>query len=124
VVDHPSSGVWLSDADRGLADMADDIRRRRVVDNWGNKIGTVEDLLIDTEENKVRLLLLEHGGVIGFGAAPSILPVEAVMRVSDEEVVIEQPRDRIAGAPQYNATVSDQTGYYGSVYKYYGYRRL
>jgi sporulation protein YlmC with PRC-barrel domain len=124
VIDHSSLVVWLSDADRGLADVADDIRRRRVMDNWGNKIGTVEDLLIDTAESKVRFLRLEHGGVLGFGATASVLPVEAVMRISDEEVVVEQPRDRIAGAPYYNPTLADQTSYYDSVYRYYGYRRL
>ncbi|WP_372443898.1 PRC-barrel domain-containing protein [Nucisporomicrobium flavum] len=54
--------IKLSDSDKILADPADDIRGRPVRDPHSDDLGTVEDLLIDDGEDKVRFLRVEHVG--------------------------------------------------------------
>jgi sporulation protein YlmC with PRC-barrel domain len=111
----------LSDTGRTVADPADDIRGRTVKDIQGEEIGTVDDLLVDSDEEKVRFLRVEHGGILGFGATPSFVPVDAVTAVTDDEVRIDQSRERVAQAPPYDPELADETDYYGSLYGHYGY---
>jgi sporulation protein YlmC with PRC-barrel domain len=113
--------VRLRDTDQTVADPNEDIRGRKVVDSSGEKIGTVEDLLVDREASALRMLRVEHGGVLGFGATPSFIPVEAVSRVGDDEVCIDQSRDQVADAPRYAPELADEPDYYIGLYDYYGY---
>lgn len=112
----------LSETDQMVADPGQDVRGRTVIDSDGSKVGTVADLLVDTGENAVRFLRVEHGGVLGFGASSSFVPVDAVRRVTDDEVYVDSSRDRIAGAPRYDPDLVDQNAYYEQIYGYYGYR--
>lgn len=113
--------VRLRDTDQTVADPDEDIRGRTVYDSGGDEVGSVEDLLIDPDDNAVRMLRVEHGGVLGFGAKSSFIPVEAVSRISEDEVHIDQSRDRIAEAPRYDPDLIDEPDYYIGLYDYYGY---
>ncbi|MFI6074012.1 PRC-barrel domain-containing protein [Actinoplanes sp. NPDC051343] len=113
--------VRLRDTDQTVADPDQDIRGRDVFDSGGEKVGTVEDLLIDPQENAVRMLRLEHGGILGFGATSSFIPVEAVSAVEADRVRIDQSRARISDAPRYDPELVDQPDYYLGLYDYYGY---
>ena len=44
-----------------------DIRGRTVIDSDGAEVGTVDDLLIDEEEDRVRFLRIGSGGILGMG---------------------------------------------------------
>jgi sporulation protein YlmC with PRC-barrel domain len=117
--------VRLSDTDSVIADPDDDLRGRTVRDRNGSELGVVEDLLVDPDRGKVRFLRVEHGGILGFGATPSFIPVEAVDRVVDE-VHVDVSAGAVARAPRYDPDVVDladarAVDYYGSVYGYYGY---
>jgi sporulation protein YlmC with PRC-barrel domain len=113
--------VRLADSGRTLADPGEDVRGRKVRDTAGDELGTVEDMLVDAEQGKVRFLRVEHGGILGFGATPSFVPVETVAGVSADEVVVDQSRERVAGAPRYDPDLVDQQQFYESLYGYYGY---
>ncbi|MEV6842757.1 PRC-barrel domain-containing protein [Actinoplanes sp. NPDC051411] len=113
--------VRLRDTDQTVADPDQDIRGRDVFDSGGEKVGTVEDLLIDPQENAVRMLRVEHGGILGFGATSSFIPVEAVSAVEADRVRIDQSRARISDAPRYDPELVDQPDYYLGLYDYYGY---
>ena len=78
-------------------------------------------LLIDTEEKRVRMLRVEHGGLFGIGATPLFIPVEAIERITDDEVGIEQPRTQVADAPQYDPDLIDRGRYFTDLYGHYGY---
>lgn len=117
---NPASLIKLGDTDQTVADPADDIRGRKVRDMTGEDIGKIDDLLIDSQERKVRLLRIEHGGILGFGATPSFIPVDAITRITDDEVHINQSRQRVADAPPYDPDLVDETAYYSNVYGYYG----
>ena len=112
--------VRLSDTDKKVADRAEDVRGRKVVDRHGDEIGKVDDLLLDGRESKVRFLEVASGGLLGIGATKVLIPVDAVERVEPNTVRINQTRERVTGAPRYDPELKDQK-YYGDVYGYYGY---
>ena len=113
--------IKLRDTGQTVADPAEDLRGRHVHDKDDQDIGTVHDLLVDSAEHKVRMLRVEHGGVFGFGASSSFVPVDAISRITDDTVYISQTSDNVAGAPRYEPELADQTDYYAEIYGYYGY---
>jgi sporulation protein YlmC with PRC-barrel domain len=117
--------VRLSDTELTVADAAADIRDRQVVDRDGEEIGEVDDLLIDTPEKRVRFLEVASGGFLGLGKTKFLIPVDAIIRICDDTVYVNQTRQYIAGAPPYDPDLihkdAGEEGYYGDVYRHYGY---
>lgn len=116
--------VKLSDTTEVIASEDEDIRGRSMKDKDGEDMGKVDDLLVDTNENKVRFLVVASGGFLGIGEDKSFIPVDAITRITDDEVHIDQTRERVAGAPPYDPNLvnePDTNDYFGSVYGYYGY---
>jgi sporulation protein YlmC with PRC-barrel domain len=115
----------LSNTELTVANPAEDIRDRKVVDRDGEEIGEVDDLLIDAPEKRVRFLEVASGGFLGLGKTKFLIPVEAITRISDDTVYINQTRQHIAGAPPYDPDLihkdAGEEGYYGDVYRHYGY---
>lgn len=68
----------IGDRGQTVDKASDDVHGHQVMDKSGDGIGEVADLLVDDTEHKVRFLLIEHGGFLGFGEAKSLIPVEAV----------------------------------------------
>ena len=112
--------VRLSDTNLTLADHAEDITGLKVLDMSGEELGTVNDLFVDEQERKVRFLEISSGGFLGLGATKFLLPVEAITRLSVDVVHINQSRERVAGAPQYDPTLVEER-YVSDVYSHYGY---
>jgi sporulation protein YlmC with PRC-barrel domain len=117
--------VRLSDSELTVADPAEDIRGRDVVDRDGAELGEVADLFIDKSDKRVRFLEVTSGGFLGIGATKFLIPVEAVTRISAETVYVNQTRQHIASAPAYDPDlIHEDVGegsYYGDVYRHYGY---
>lgn len=111
----------LSDSDQTIANRGDDVRGRKVKDKVGHEVGRVDDLLIDSKERKVRFLRVEHGGLFGFGQTKSFIPVEAITRITDDDVFIDHSREHVAGAPVYDPDLVDDLPYYSGLHGYYGY---
>jgi sporulation protein YlmC with PRC-barrel domain len=124
-IENTATLVRLSDTELTVADPAADIRDRRVVDRDGEEVGTVDDLLIDDHDKRVRFLEVASGGFLGIGATKFLIPVEAITRISDDTVYVNQARQHIAGAPRYDPDLihreAGEGGYYGDVYQHYGY---
>ncbi|PZF85409.1 PRC-barrel domain-containing protein [Jiangella anatolica] len=118
--DTPHTLVHL--ADSGLAVTAiDDVRGFEVVDVNGDEVGTVDDLVIDPEEKKVRFLQVGSGGFLGLGERKQLIPVDAISRIDDAKVHIAQERGHVAGAPTYDPDLVPAREYYEELYGYYGY---
>jgi sporulation protein YlmC with PRC-barrel domain len=92
----------------------------RVTDRDGNTLGTVEDLLVDSDARRFRLISVEHGGVTGFGATPSFIPVEAVHGVAGGEIRIGRPSAQVADAPLYDPSRMGAGEFCERLYGYYG----
>ncbi|HEV3478672.1 MAG TPA: PRC-barrel domain-containing protein [Gaiellaceae bacterium] len=112
--------VRLDDTDLTVADPAEDVRGRPVRDRDGEEIGEVKSLLIDESERKVRFLEVESGGVLGVGGERRLLPVDAVVRVEEDAVRVDQTREHVHGAPAYDPQLAYDVSYYGDIYGYYG----
>jgi sporulation protein YlmC with PRC-barrel domain len=114
-----------SDTAFTLADPAADMRARQVVDRDGTDLGEVADLLMDECDKQVRFLDVAAGGFSGIGQTTCLLPVEAITRIRDETMYVNQIRQHLAGAlTSAPALIHEDVGegsYYGAVYRHYGY---
>jgi hypothetical protein len=112
----------LRDSDRTVSRSDEDIRGRMAKDNAGHDLGTIEGLLIDDAEKKVRFMEVGSGGFLGLGESKSLIPVEAITRVTPDAVYIGHTREHVAGAPRYDPKlVHTELEYFFNLFPYYGY---
>lgn len=121
----------LNDEELTVADPAEDVRKYNVVDRNGEDIGNVDDLLVDDHEHKVRFLRIKEGGFLGIGGRNFLIPVDAVTRIADETVHVDQKGEHIGAGPTYEPNVGTtdtrgqegyrEGGYYHGLYGHYGY---
>ena len=97
----------LNDTDLYVPDR-DDVRGRDVIDQHGNDIGSVHDLIIDPQEQRVRFLQVTSGGFLGIGGTMMLIPIEAVTRVTDKIISIDQQSTRGFRRPGYNPSLIDR----------------
>lgn len=119
----PQTGtlVKLSEIEETVADRDDDIRDRDVKDRNGEDLGKVKDLLVDDTEKRVRFLEVASGGFLGIGQDTTLIPVDAIISITDDEVRIDQTRDFVAGAPAYDPDLVREPDFYAGNLGYYGY---
>jgi sporulation protein YlmC with PRC-barrel domain len=110
----------LDQSDLEVGDPAQDVRGRTVIDRIGQDIGTVDDLVIDDAEKRVRFLQIASGGFLGVGETKFMLPVDAITHITDEAVRVDQTREHVAGSPPYDPARTDRR-YWAEVYSYFGY---
>lgn len=111
--------IRLADTALTLAEPADDLRGRKVVDRHGDEVGTVDGLLIDEKERRARFLELGSGGFLGLGQKKQLIPVDAITRVEEDVVHISTERTHVADAPVYDPEVVPERRYYEDLYGYY-----
>lgn len=116
-----ASLVRLSETGRTVSDPKTDVRGRRVLDREGEQVGTVDDLLVDQGELRVRFLRVEHGGILGIGAQHYLVPVDAVSKITEDAVHIDRERERLTDVPGYDPEVAEDPAYYGGLYGWWGY---
>ena len=123
MVDVDTAGLTkLADSGETIANGDEDVRGRDVLDKDGEQIGKVEGLLIDNQERKVRFLIVEHGGFLGMGRTQSFIPVDAVTRITADQVWIGQRGAHVAGAPTYDPDLAlPDRPYFGGLFGYYGF---
>jgi len=118
--DHSASLRSISDDKLETSDPAEDVRGRTVVDKAGEDIGHVDDLLVDDREHKVRLLRVAAGGFLGLGEAKFLIPVDAITKVDDKTVHVDQTREHVASGPRYDPELIN-VRHLSDVYGHYGY---
>jgi hypothetical protein len=112
----------LRDTDRTVSNSNEDIRGRMAKDKDGHDLGTIEGLLVDDAERKVRFMEVASGGFLGLGQTKSLIPIEAITRITPDEVYIGHTREHVAGAPRYDPDlVPTDLHYFFNLYPYYGY---
>lgn len=113
--------IPLSETTLTVADPRADVRGLTVVDANGEDVGSVDDLLVDSGETKVRFLRVRRGGFLGIGAEHFLVPVEAVREVTDDTVHIDRDGSRLTDAPGYDPDVAEDPIYFGGLYSWWGY---
>ena len=97
----------LSDSDFVPSNPEDDLRGRGVYDREGQRMGEVEELYVDRQEREVRFLEVGTGGFLGIGSRRFLVPVEAVVEVSEGRVTIEPDRtQKVSGPAPFDAKVA------------------
>lgn len=117
--------VRLIDSYLDIGDPAEDITGFRVLGKSGEEIGVVDEFLIDESEQKVHFLQVATGGFLGIGARKFLIPVEAIARIGQQTVHLEQTPQALDRAPVYQPQLVDavcaQPSFEDSVYGYPGY---
>ncbi len=111
--------VALGDSDLVLADEDEDVRGKRVLDPNGHRVGQVDEIVVDEDERRARLLVVASGGILGMGKDKRLVPVEAIARVSDD-VHLHRTHEDVHEGAEYDPALADPPGY-AEVYDYYGY---
>ena len=89
----------------------------------GDKLGSIEDLVIDKVSGTVRYAVLEFGGFLGMGTDRYPLPWSKLSYSTEHDgYVVPLTEAQLEGAPRYDADEQpDYNDDYGrKVYDYYG----
>ena len=116
---HPDL-VRLGDTDLTLDSGSEDIRGRKLLDRDGDEIGTIDALMLDQGEQKIRFLHVTAGGFLGIGDETFLIPVDAITQIDDDHVHVDQTRDRIVEGPRYDPALAESPDYWEKSYQYYG----
>jgi hypothetical protein len=112
----------LRDTDRTVSNSDEDIRGRMAKDKAGRDLGMIEGLLIDDDAHKVRFMEVASGGFLGLAESKSLIPVEAITRMTPDAVYIGHSLEHVAGAPLYDpALMHTELEYFFNLFPYYGY---
>jgi sporulation protein YlmC with PRC-barrel domain len=113
--------IPLSETDLTLT-AGPDIRGFEALDLGGERIGTVDDLLIDAESREVRLVKVSGGGFLGIGDNTWLVPVEAIRDIGRESVRLDRDGSHVSSGPVYQPdVVLPEEERYRPVYDHYGY---
>ena len=94
--------------------LASKVKGTAVYNDNGDKIGTVEDIVLDRESNQILFAALGFGGLLGVGE--KYYPVPWSLLDYDEEkggYVVPLSKDRLKSAPAYD--LKDLTKHDGSL---------
>ncbi|MBP0493828.1 PRC-barrel domain-containing protein [Pararoseomonas indoligenes] len=101
---------------------ADKVEGTAVYDRAGERLGTVEDLMIDKVSGRVAFAVMSFGGFLGLGENHHPLPWSVLTYDTTKGgYVVDLTREQLEGAPAYAATenmdISDTNS--RRVYDYY-----
>jgi len=81
---------------------SDHVEGTKVYDTTGDKLGSIDDLMIDKVSGQVRYAVLEFGGFLGIGTDRYPLPWNMLKYDTVKEgYVVPLDKDRLKGAPRY-----------------------
>lgn len=109
----------LGDSELTLAEEQDDVRGMTVMDVRDHRVGEVEEILLDAEERRARLLVVASGGILGLGEHKRLVPVDAVSRVR-AHVRLERSDLHVESGFDYDPARTGPVDY-RPVYSYFGY---
>jgi sporulation protein YlmC with PRC-barrel domain len=102
---------------------SDRVEGTTVYNTAGEKLGTIDDLMIDKISGQVRYAVMEFGGFLGMGTDRYPIPWNMLeYDTSQEGYVVPLDKAKLEGAPRYaDDSVPDYDDTYrGTVDKYYG----
>jgi sporulation protein YlmC with PRC-barrel domain len=113
--------VNLNDTNLHLEEPWHDLRGLDVYDSNDDQIGSVEDVYVDREQRRARLLDVSAGGLLGVGKKHFLVPVQEVKRDLDgERVTVEHPKEKVTESPEFNSDEGLKADLQRAVYAYYG----
>lgn len=97
----------------------------KVINGEGKDLGTVEDLVIDSRDDRVVYAILSFGGFLGMGDKNFAIPFKALgFDVDNKIAVLNIDQDRLKNAPGFDKDnwpdMTDQT-WASQIHSHYGY---
>ena len=97
----------------------------KVVNPQGDDLGSIEELMIDTDAGDVAYAVLSFGGFLGMGDKLFALPWAALsLDTAEERVVLDVDREKLEQAPGFDKndwpTTADST-WLQDLHRYYGF---
>jgi sporulation protein YlmC with PRC-barrel domain len=86
--------------------LASDIYKASVYDPSNNKIGSIEDLVLDTS-GQVQTAVIGVGGFLGIGQKDVAVPfrdLKVASRSGKEELTLDRTKEQLKDAPAYDKT--------------------
>jgi sporulation protein YlmC with PRC-barrel domain len=102
---------------------SDKVEGTSVYNHAGDKLGSIDDLMIDKHSGHVRYAVMEFGGFLGMGTDRYPLPWSLLKYDTEKEgYVVPLDKDRLHDAPRYASdSAPEYTNDYGrTVNGYYG----
>jgi len=108
------------------------IRAKKVIgcavkDAQGDKLGSVEDIVLDKMSNNIMFAVVGFGGVLGMGEKFHPIPWASLdYNPSDDAYIVNMTKDQLKAAPADSIdalTSQDGMGYRDKAYDYYGAER-
>ena len=88
-------------------------------------LGSIQDLMIDTNDGSIAYVVLSFGGFLGMGDKYFAIPMEAfIIDAEKEEFVLNVTKEKLENAPGFdkdNWPSSADTAFIDSIYNHYGY---
>ena len=78
-----------------------ELRGRKVFDDSGEEIGTVQDLFLDEDDRQLRYLDVRAGGFLGLGKRILVIPQEVVAEVTEDRLTLNESRQRVVDSPEF-----------------------
>lgn len=103
---------------------SDRVEGSKVYNAAGDKLGTIDDLMIDKLSGQVRYAVLEFGGFLGMGTERYPIPWRMLKYdISQDGYVVPLDKTQLETAPRYaNDNVPDfDPNYRANVDKFYGF---
>lgn len=113
--------VKLSASDVSLEPPEEDLRGRILLDSGGKELGDIEEVYVDTNEDKIRFVEVRTGGILGLGKKPCLIPVEAAEEVTPGSVKVSHSEEVIIGSPEFDPDGDILPELLRAVYEHYGY---
>ena len=102
---------------------SDKVEGTKVYNPAGDKLGSIDDLMIDKHSGQVRYAVLEFGGFLGLGTDRYPLPWDLLQYdPAQDGYVVPLDKERLDKAPRYSQTdvPAYTTDYTQRVNSYYG----
>jgi sporulation protein YlmC with PRC-barrel domain len=115
--------MTTTDTTSGDVISSDKVEGTAVYNGAGEKLGSIDDLMIDKVSGQIRYAVLEFGGFLGMGTDRYPMPWDVLKYDTDKGgYTVPLDKARLKSAPKYNAekTPLYDQAYGASVDRYYG----
>ncbi len=102
---------------------SDKVEGTAVYNPQGEKLGTVDNFMLEKRSGKAQYAVMEFGGFLGIGTDRYPIPWDMLTYDTDKGgYVVDLDKDQLEGAPRYSAgnTPEYNDSYGRTVYGYYG----
>jgi sporulation protein YlmC with PRC-barrel domain len=127
--DTRSTGEGTSDMrsygseERQWGDLAslDKLEGMKVQDPNGDNVGNISDVVFEPSSGDIRYLVIESGGLLGFGEKEYAVPFHAFQFRADEDyLTFTMEKDRLRNAPEARSDLAYDADFAARVDQYYG----